>query len=80
MARWIRALDDYTIRAILEPEDESDEEIGIEENDDKERVVNESVIVQTQKLMVTNCRILICLVILKAQMKTMKTITFAKIK
>ena len=42
MARRIRALDDDTIKAILEPEDASDEELGSEENDDKERVVNES--------------------------------------
>ena len=42
MARRIRALNDDTIRAMLEPEDESDEEIGSEENDDEERVVNES--------------------------------------
>ena len=27
---------------MLEPEDESDEEIGSEENEDEERVVNES--------------------------------------
>ena len=42
MARRIRALDDDKIRAMLEPDDESDEEIGSEENDDEERVVNES--------------------------------------
>ena len=42
MARRIRALDDDTIRAMLEPEDESNEEIGSEKNDDEERVVNES--------------------------------------
>ena len=42
MARRIRALDDDTIKAMLEPEDESDEEIGSEENDDEERFVNKS--------------------------------------
>ena len=41
MARRIRSLDDDAIRAMME-QDESDEEIGGEENDDKERVVNES--------------------------------------
>ena len=41
MARRIRSLDDDAIRAILEQEDESDEEIG-QENDNEERVVNES--------------------------------------
>ena len=42
MARRIKSLDDVAIRAMLEQEDESDEEIGGEENDDEERVVNES--------------------------------------
>ena len=42
MVQRIRALDDDTIRAMLEPEDESDEEIGSEENNDEESVVNES--------------------------------------
>ena len=42
MARRIRYLDDDAIRAMLEQEDESDEEIGGEENDDEERVVYES--------------------------------------
>ena len=42
MARRIRYLNDDAIRAMLEQEDESDEEIGGEENDDEERVVNES--------------------------------------
>ena len=42
MARRIRHLDDDAIRAMLEQEDESDEEIGGEENDDEERVVNKS--------------------------------------
>ena len=42
MAGRIRYLDDDAIRAMLEQEDESDEEIGCEENDDEERVVNES--------------------------------------
>ena len=42
MARRIRSLDDDAIRAMLEQEDESDEEIGGEENDDEERVANES--------------------------------------
>ena len=42
MARRIRYLDDDAIRAMLEQEDESDEEIGGEENDDEERVVNEN--------------------------------------
>ena len=42
MARRIRSLDDDAIRAMLEQENEFDEEIGGEENDDKERVVNGS--------------------------------------
>ena len=42
MARRIRYLDDDAIRAMLEQEDESDEEIGGEKNHDEERVVNES--------------------------------------
>ena len=42
MARQIKSLDDDAIRAMLEQEIESDEEIGGEENDDEERVVNES--------------------------------------
>ena len=42
MARRIMSLDDDAIRAMLEQKDESDEEIGGEENDDEERVVNES--------------------------------------
>ena len=42
MARRIRYLDDDAIRAMLEQEDESDEEIKGEENDDEERVVNKS--------------------------------------
>ena len=42
MARRIRSLDDNAIRAMLEQEDESDEEIGGEKNDNEERVVNES--------------------------------------
>ena len=42
MARRIRSLDDDAIRAMLEQEDESDEEIGGEESDDEERAVNES--------------------------------------
>ena len=42
MARRIRYLDDDAIRAMLEQEDESDEEINGEENDDEERVVNKS--------------------------------------
>ena len=42
MARRIKSLDDDAIKAMLEQEDESDEEIGGEENDDEERVVNES--------------------------------------
>ena len=38
MARGIRDLDDDTIRAMLEPEDESDEEIKSEKNDDQEEL------------------------------------------
>ena len=42
MARRIRSLDDDAIRAMLEQEDKSDEEIGDKENDGEERVVNEN--------------------------------------
>ena len=42
MARRIRSLDDDGVWAMLKQADESDEEIGGEENDDEERVVNES--------------------------------------
>ena len=80
MARRIRSLDDDAIRATLKQEDESDEEIGSEENDDEERVVNKSDHSTDYILAVTNRKILIGLLILKAQMKTMKTIIFAKIK
>ena len=42
MTRRIRYLDDDAIRAMLEQDDESDEEIGGEENNDEKNVVNES--------------------------------------
>ena len=42
MARRIWSLDDDAIRAMLQQEDKSDEEIGGEENDGEERIVNES--------------------------------------
>ena len=38
MARRIRSLDDDAIRAMLEQQDESDEEIGGEENDDEKEL------------------------------------------
>ena len=42
MTRRIRSLEDDSIRAMLEQEDKFDEEIGGEENDDEERIVNKS--------------------------------------
>ena len=54
-----RFLDDNRIKAILLEENSSEEEIGSDEDDNEERVVNEVITIQTQnsKLVKRICKL-----------------------